>query len=148
MNFLGCNVIPKSFFKTTNHSLQLLLNMTKAILPMNISDFVISGKFGENYSKVLINYFNTYFDYTVFNISDNGIITTIEISVKYNSEIIPLVFNFKKDYYQNQMQMSIICMYKNLMDDCEFTYKNFVDFAQLFETTLLQHEILQKFYIN
>lgn len=115
---------------------------------MNLADFIISGKFGENYSKILIVYFNTYFDYTTFNINENGISTTIEINVKYGKEIIPLCFEFKKDYFSNTMILEISCMYNNLFENATFSYKNFVDFIQIFENQLLSYEDLQKFYIN
>ena len=115
---------------------------------MNIADFIISGKFGENYSKVLAIYFNTYFDYTTFLIEDNGIVTKIEVSAKIGSEIAPLIFEFKKDYIANQMTLRICCMYQNLLPECNYVYKNFVNFAEIFENTLVSHEELQKFYVN
>lgn len=121
--------------------------MTKAILPMNLSDLIISGKFGENYSKVLYTFFNTFFDYTTFEITENGIFTMIQINVKYGSEIIPLCFSFKSKYYSTEITLSVSCMYTNLFGTCDFVYKNFVEFLDIFDNVIINHEDFQKFYI-
>jgi hypothetical protein len=123
--------------------------MSKKILPMNLADFMLSGKFGENYSKTLCQYFNTYFDYTTYEITDNGIVTIVSINAVYENQIVPVSFIFTKNYYvQNEITLTITCLYQSIFqDDLVFQYKNFVEFDEIFEKQLIDDEELQKLYI-
>lgn len=116
---------------------------------MNLVDFMISGKFGENYSKVLQNYFSTYFDYTIFEIEENGIVSQINLNVVYNkSEIIPVTFEFSKDIYKNDNILTIRSLYPAILEEITYNYKNFVEFLDLFENRIIKNEKLQKLYIK
>jgi hypothetical protein len=123
--------------------------MSKKILQMNLADFMLSGKFGENYSKTLCQYFNTYFDYTTYEITDNGIVTIVSINAVYENQIVPVSFIFTKNYYvQNEITLTITCLYQSIFqDDLVFQYKNFVEFDEIFEKQLIDDEELQKLYI-
>lgn len=116
---------------------------------MNLADFMLSGKFGENYSKTLCQYFNTYFDYTTYEITDNGIVTIVSINAVYENQIVPVSFIFTKNYYvQNEITLTITCLYQSIFqDDLVFQYKNFVEFDEIFEKQLIDDEELQKLYI-
>lgn len=123
--------------------------MSKKILPMNLADFMISGKFGENYSKVLKSYFNTNFSYDAFEITDNGIITTIHLTVIVDEHIlVPLVFEFQKNYLSNnEIKLTIRCMYEKFFNELHFSYKTYIEFLDVFENDLIENDELIKLYI-
>lgn len=122
--------------------------MNKKILPINLADIIISCNFGENYAKILLQYFNQNFDYTTFEMSQNGIVKTVDLNVKVNKQVIPFRYEFVKTSITGG-ELTISCLYQNIFQTSNFKYKNFNQFADIFEHQLLEtnHE-LQKFYIQ